>query len=197
MAGFLFLGMNRWLYPWEWMFRDAFREKLAQAATRWIEPPWKAILSNKGMLALSWEMFPGHPNLLPAFFEDDPNALSLGPSFVRKPLLSREGVNIADRPRRKAPMAPKASSARRSHPCRTSPVNIWCSEGGWSITPRAGCRSGRMSIRSRETARAFCRTQFCEREVLTAPYRAAATALASCGTAPPMTDLTARTAFGR
>ena len=83
------------LYPWEWMFHDAFGESLAGASTRWIEPPWKAILSNKGMLALLWEMFPGHPNLLPAFFEDEPNAAALGTSYVRKPLLSREGANIA------------------------------------------------------------------------------------------------------
>jgi glutathionylspermidine synthase len=83
------------LYPWEWMFQDAFGAKLAQAPTRWIEPPWKAILSNKGMLALLWEMFRGHPNLLPAFFEDDPDAASLGASFVRKPLYSREGANVA------------------------------------------------------------------------------------------------------
>jgi glutathionylspermidine synthase len=83
------------LYPWEWMFQDAFAAKLAQAPTRWIEPPWKAVLSNKGMLALLWEMFPGHPNLLPAFFEDDPDAATLGSSFVRKPLYSREGANVA------------------------------------------------------------------------------------------------------
>jgi len=83
------------LYPWEWMFHDAFGERLAEASTRWIEPPWKALLSNKGMLALLWEMFPGHPNLLPAFFEDEPNAVRLGASFVRKPLLSREGASIA------------------------------------------------------------------------------------------------------
>ena len=47
------------------------------------------------MLPLLWEMFPGHPNLLPAFFEDDPNAATLGTSFVRKPLYSREGANVA------------------------------------------------------------------------------------------------------
>jgi glutathionylspermidine synthase len=83
------------LYPWEWMFQDAFGVRLAQAPTRWIEPPWKAILSNKGMLPLLWEMFPDHPNLLPAFFEDDPNSARLGASFVRKPLYSREGANVA------------------------------------------------------------------------------------------------------
>jgi glutathionylspermidine synthase len=82
------------LYPWEWMFHDAFGAKLAEAPTRWIEPPWKAVLSNKGILPLLWEMFPGHPNLLPAFFEDDPHAAGLGTSYVRKPLYSREGANV-------------------------------------------------------------------------------------------------------
>jgi glutathionylspermidine synthase len=83
------------LYPWEWMFHDAFGAKLADASARWIEPPWKTILSNKGILPLLWEMFPDHPNLLPAYFEDDPNAARLGASFVRKPLYSREGANVA------------------------------------------------------------------------------------------------------
>jgi glutathionylspermidine synthase len=82
------------LYPWEWMFHDEFGGRLAKAPTRWIEPPWKAILSNKGILPLLWEMYPDHPNLLPAYFEDDPNAACLGASFVRKPLYSREGANI-------------------------------------------------------------------------------------------------------
>jgi glutathionylspermidine synthase len=82
------------LYPWEWMFHDAFGAEIAKAPTRWIEPPWKAILSNKGVLPLLWEMFPGHPNLLPAYFEDDPEAAKLGMSFVRKPLFSREGANV-------------------------------------------------------------------------------------------------------
>ena len=83
------------LYPWEWMFHDAFGANLAKAPTRWIEPPWKAILSNKGMLPLLWQMFPGHPNLLPAFFDDDTRASELGASYVRKPLYSREGANVA------------------------------------------------------------------------------------------------------
>jgi glutathionylspermidine synthase len=77
------------------MFRDAFGTKLLEAPTRWIEPPWKAVLSNKGILPLLWQMFPGHPNLLPAYFEDDPRAAELGTSFVRKPLYSREGANVA------------------------------------------------------------------------------------------------------
>jgi glutathionylspermidine synthase len=83
------------LYPWEWMFHDAFGARIEGAPTRWIEPPWKAILSNKGILPLLWRMFEGHPNLLPAYFEDDPGAASLGASFVRKPLYSREGANVS------------------------------------------------------------------------------------------------------
>ena len=31
-----------------------------------IEPLWKTLLSNKALLAILWEMYPGHPNLLPA-----------------------------------------------------------------------------------------------------------------------------------
>lgn len=82
------------LYPWEWMLRDAFGAKVQSAPTRWIEPPWKIVLSNKGILPLLWEMFPNHPNLLPAFFEDDEKAAQLGTSYVRKPIYSREGANI-------------------------------------------------------------------------------------------------------
>ena len=88
------------LYPWEWMFHDAFGAKLAQAPTRWIEPPWKAILSNKGMLALLWEMFPGHPNLLPAFFEDEPNAASAWHVLRTQAASSREGRQHRHGPRR-------------------------------------------------------------------------------------------------
>ena len=82
------------LYPWEWLFRETFGANLKGASTRWIEPPWKAILSNKGILPLLWAMFPRHPNLLPAFFDDDADAASLGASYVRKPLYSREGANV-------------------------------------------------------------------------------------------------------
>ena len=78
------------------MFREQFGASLAGSPTRWLEPPWKAILSNKGILPLLWAMFPRHPNLLPAYFEDDEKAAAeLGNSFVRKPLYSREGANVA------------------------------------------------------------------------------------------------------
>jgi glutathionylspermidine synthase len=80
------------LYPWEWMFGDQFGASLSGASTRWIEPPWKAILSSKGILPLLWSMFPRNPNLLPAYFADDPERTTLG--YVTKPLHSREGANV-------------------------------------------------------------------------------------------------------
>ena len=102
------------LYPWEDMLRDEFAAHLQSSRTRFLEPPWKAVLSNKGMLPLLWQMFPGHPNLLPAFFHADvadalrggtpaPHVASafaaaqdaLRAGHVTKPLFSREGAGVA------------------------------------------------------------------------------------------------------
>ena len=82
------------LYPWEWLMSEDFGKHILQCNTRFVEPGWKAILSNKGLLPLLWEMFEGHPNLLPAYFEADPAAAALEGNFVRKPLFSREGANV-------------------------------------------------------------------------------------------------------
>jgi glutathionylspermidine synthase len=82
------------LYPWEWMFDEAFGRFPALRESRMVEPAWKMLLSNKGMLALAWEMEPGHPNLLPCFFETDRRAAELGAQYARKPLFSREGGNV-------------------------------------------------------------------------------------------------------
>jgi glutathionylspermidine synthase len=43
---------------------------LASSSTQWIEPAWKLILSSKGLLPLLWEMFPQHPNLVPATWDE-------------------------------------------------------------------------------------------------------------------------------
>lgn len=77
------------LYPWEWMIREEFGRHLLTAPLRVLEPAWKMLLSNKGILPLLWKFFPGHPNLLPAWF-DRP----LSGEYVRKPLFSREGGNV-------------------------------------------------------------------------------------------------------
>ncbi len=83
------------LYPWEWLMDEEFGRLIPGCDTQFIEPAWKSMLSNKGILALLWEAFPGHPNLLPAYFEDDPRAGDVGGDFIRKPLFSREGSNIS------------------------------------------------------------------------------------------------------
>ncbi len=85
------------LYPWEWLARDQFDvtddPHIWAHVRNWatfLEPAWKMLLSNKGILPLLWELNPGHPNLLPAFF-DGPGGVD---HFVQKPLLSREGANV-------------------------------------------------------------------------------------------------------
>ena len=80
------------LYPWEWMVDEDFGRHAVETLpkTLWVEPLWKMLLSNKSLLAVLWEMYPGHPNLLPAFL-DDPGILV---EYVRKPKLGREGANV-------------------------------------------------------------------------------------------------------
>jgi glutathionylspermidine synthase len=81
------------LYPWEWLVQEKFGDYLGRTAgtTRWIEPAWKMVLANKGILAVLWEMFPGHPNLVPTYLRS-PREMR---SFAKKPLFSREGANVS------------------------------------------------------------------------------------------------------
>ena len=81
------------LHPWEHIFHEPYGSSIPDADTRFIEPAWKAILSNKGMLPLLWEFNKGHPNLLPTFFDSTPDK-PLPKGWVRKPFFSREGANI-------------------------------------------------------------------------------------------------------
>jgi glutathionylspermidine synthase len=80
------------LYPWEWLSGDDFGRNIPEDAgeSYWIEPAWKMILSNKAILPILWKLYNGHPNLLPAYFEGGKLQ-----QFVKKPILSREGANIA------------------------------------------------------------------------------------------------------
>jgi glutathionylspermidine synthase len=78
------------LYPWEWLLRDAFAPHLLDARPRVVEPAWKVLLSSKALMAILWELYPGHPNLLPTFF--DP--WRIAGDRVRKPMYSREGANV-------------------------------------------------------------------------------------------------------
>ncbi|CAG0996031.1 Putative acid--amine ligase YgiC [Burkholderiales bacterium] len=81
------------LYPWEWMFADTFGVNLPESALRVVEPPWKALLSNKALLVVLWELFPEHANLLPAYFSPG----RIRGDYVEKPIYSREGANVTIR----------------------------------------------------------------------------------------------------
>lgn len=54
------------LYTWEGLVTDELAHVLPAIATQWIEPAWKMVLSNKAILPVLAELFPDHPNLLPA-----------------------------------------------------------------------------------------------------------------------------------
>ena len=77
------------LYPWEWLLDEQFSENLPMATTRWLEPPWKVLLSSKALLPLLYELFPESPYVLKAQWEP------WGDTYVRKPIFSREGANVS------------------------------------------------------------------------------------------------------
>ncbi|MFF7214472.1 glutathionylspermidine synthase family protein [Streptomyces sp. NPDC008238] len=89
------------LYPWEWLATDQFGGHVLDTldngggtgTTCWIEPVWKMLLSNKALLAVLWELYPGHPNLLAAYL-DGPRELARTTGWVAKPLLGREGAGV-------------------------------------------------------------------------------------------------------
>lgn len=90
LEGFPIQGLFK-LYPWEFMLQEEFAGTILTSQTQFIEPLWKCLLSNKGILPLLWQKHQGHPNLLPAFFADNS---PLQPGWVQKPLFSREGANV-------------------------------------------------------------------------------------------------------
>ncbi|MGW4303053.1 glutathionylspermidine synthase family protein [Streptomyces sp. NPDC004376] len=93
------------LYPWEWLTTDTFGGHVLDTldngggtgSTLWIEPAWKMLLSNKALLAILWELYPGHPHLLPAYL-DGPRDLATTTGYVTKPLLGREGEGVTLHP---------------------------------------------------------------------------------------------------
>ncbi len=80
------------LYAWEFMWQDSYGAALAQKPRpcTFLEPAWKMLLSNKALLAILWELFPDSPYLLPAYL-GGPHEMS---SYVKKPILAREGANV-------------------------------------------------------------------------------------------------------
>ncbi|MFC7547705.1 glutathionylspermidine synthase family protein [Plantactinospora sp. GCM10030261] len=90
------------LYPWEWMLHERFGRTALWSmrqltGTTWVEPPYKLLWSNKGILPVLWEMFRDDPvrsrYLLPAYFEGE-EPPGFRDNCVRKPLFGREGANV-------------------------------------------------------------------------------------------------------
>jgi len=79
------------LYPWEDLLCDSYATSIAGSNCRFIEPAWKALVSNKGILPVLWNMFPGHKNLLPAYWASESHDLV---NYVTKPIFSREGASV-------------------------------------------------------------------------------------------------------
>jgi glutathionylspermidine synthase len=84
------------LYPWESMMEEEFAEQCLRTykEMRWIEPIWKMLLSNKGILPVLWELYPNHELLLEARFVDEVSRGEPPTGWVRKPMHSREGANV-------------------------------------------------------------------------------------------------------
>ncbi|UWQ22248.1 glutathionylspermidine synthase family protein [Jannaschia sp. W003] len=113
------------LYPWEDFLRDEAADALAASGTRFLEPPWKALVSNKALLAVLWEMFEGHPNLLPTFLEADAGSPAwdrahaaghFARGTVRKPIFSREGAGVRIEGADGAVLEASANAAYDAHP---------------------------------------------------------------------------------
>lgn len=90
------------LYPWEWLIHEGFGRTalwntVQPDGTTWVEPPYKMLWSNKGVLPVLWDLFKDDPvrsrYLLPAYFEGD-EPPGFRDNCVRKPLLGREGANV-------------------------------------------------------------------------------------------------------
>jgi glutathionylspermidine synthase len=80
------------LYPWEWMMHEDFANYLlSDQYTQWVEPMYKAIWSNKMFMVILYELFPDSKYVLKASTKPD----DFVGTYVRKPLLSREGANVS------------------------------------------------------------------------------------------------------
>jgi glutathionylspermidine synthase len=165
------------LYPWEWLTTDlphclkgvggapiaghvldTLDNGGGTGSTLWIEPAWKMLLSNKALLAILWELYPGHPNLLPAYL-DGPRELAAGTGYVAKPLLGREGEGVTvHEPGPSPSYATNPAATRRSPRCPPSTATTSSSAPGSSRTSPRASASGSRPGWSPTSTPASCRT---------------------------------------
>ena len=130
------------------------------AAARWIEPPWKAILSNKAILPILWEMFPESPYLLPASFAP----LARRPFRAEADLRPRGGQHPglrawAARGEDRRPLRRSDHLSGSRLRCRALTASIMASSGvGSSTAGPAASASARTRARSPAISAASCRT---------------------------------------
>ena len=82
------------LYPWEGLAAEPFFAEIGQERGRFVEPAWKMMLSNKGLLPILWELNPGHPLLLPAAHTREDLLAGGATQWVEKPHFGREGGGV-------------------------------------------------------------------------------------------------------
>lgn len=97
------------LYPWEHLIKEdidlqnqagggaPLARLIAAGRTTFIEPSWKAILSNKAILPLMWQFARGHEYLAETYFDDrskEAEQLRVR-AHVRKPIFGREGGSVS------------------------------------------------------------------------------------------------------
>lgn len=90
-------------YPKEWLIHEVEKDPIIGLDLGDLvsfEPLWKIIIANKAILPLLWAMYPNHPNLLPAYYDDpEPQFSNFNSEFrdknwVSKPLFGREGLGV-------------------------------------------------------------------------------------------------------
>ncbi len=81
------------LYPWEFMLREVFSTKLEDAVYAGWNRHGRALFPIKRCCRCYGKCSPDHPNLLPAYFAEDPHPEM--EKYVVKPIFSREGANVS------------------------------------------------------------------------------------------------------
>lgn len=76
--------------PWEHLYESDYAKHIARDEIMFLEPAWTALLSNKMMSVVLWEMYPDHPYLLPTYQTPD----SFDGNYVEKPIFGRMGSDI-------------------------------------------------------------------------------------------------------
>lgn len=79
------------LYPWQWLMNESYADAILSRydSTVWIEPIWKMLWENKGVLSLAKSLEPDNPFLLDTSF-----VKPSGGSYVEKPVIGRGGANV-------------------------------------------------------------------------------------------------------